>query len=193
METLLFVDCCLRGESSRTLRLCRAWLDRYRELCPDSQVERVELARLGLAPLGRAETEERDRLVARGELDHPLAAPAVQFARADRVLIGAPYWDLSFPAALKAYLERVCVCGVTFRYTETGSQGLCRAKELTYLTTAGGFIGARNFGLDYVAGVAEFLGIPAVRFASAQGLDIQGMDVEAILAQSVRETRALLL
>ena len=192
METLLFVDCCLRGESSRTLRLCRAWLKRYSALYPDSRVERVELGRLVLTPLGRTETEERDRLTARGMLDHPLLAPAVQFAQADRVLIGAPYWDLSFPAALKAYLERVCVCGVTFRYTDTGSEGLCRAKELTYLTTAGGFIGARNFGLDYVAGVAGFLGIPSVRFASAQGLDIQGMDAENLLARAVREAEALL-
>ena len=192
METLLFVDCCLRGESSRTLRLCRAWLKRYSALYPDSRVERVELGRLVLTPLGRTETEERDRLTVRGMLDHPLLAPAVQFAQADRVLIGAPYWDLSFPAALKAYLERVCVCGVTFRYTDTGSEGLCRAKELTYLTTAGGFIGARNFGLDYVAGVAGFLGIPSVRFASAQGLDIQGMDAENLLARAVREAEALL-
>ena len=192
MEALVFVDCCLRGESSRTLRLCRAWLKRYSALYPDSRVERVELGRLVLTPLGRTETEERDRLTARGMLDHPLLAPAVQFAQADRVLIGAPYWDLSFPAALKAYLERVCVCGVTFRYTDTGSEGLCRAKELTYLTTAGGFIGARNFGLDYVAGVAGFLGIPSVRFASAQGLDIQGMDAENLLARAVREAEALL-
>ena len=192
MERLLFVDCCLRGEGSRTLKLCRAWLDRYRALTPDCQIQRVELARLGLTPLATEELEQRDRLVAAGALEHPLLALAAQFAAADRILVGAPYWDLSFPSALKVYLERVCVCGVTFHYTSTGSEGLCRAKELTYLTTAGGFIGQRNFGLDYVAGLADFLGITTTRFACAQGLDIQGMDVDALMTQALHETLALL-
>lgn len=59
------------------------------------------------------------------------------FAEADEIVIGAPYWDLSFPAALKIYIEHAAVMGVTFHYTEEGRcEGLCRAKHLTYITTA---------------------------------------------------------
>ena len=36
------------------------------------------------------------------------------------------YWDLSFPAALKIYIEHAAVMGVTFHYTEEGRcEGLC--------------------------------------------------------------------
>ena len=43
-----------------------------------------------------------------------------RWPEADEIVIGAPYWDLSFPAALKTYLEHCCVCDVTFHYTQEG-------------------------------------------------------------------------
>ena len=40
---------------------------------------------------------------------------ARQFARAEIIVMAAPYWDLSFQAALKQYLEQVNVVGITCR------------------------------------------------------------------------------
>ena len=61
--------------------------------------------------------------------------------KADIIVIAAPYWDLSFPAQLKDYIERVNAVGVTFDYDQEGiPYGLCRAKKLVYITTAGGNI-----------------------------------------------------
>ena len=37
---------------------------------------------------------------------------AKQFAEADEVIIAAPFWDLSFPAALKQYFEQINVLGI---------------------------------------------------------------------------------
>ena len=66
-------------------------------------------------------------------------------AQADLVVIAAPDWDMTFPAALKIYLEWTCTLGITFHYTRTGVQeGLCRAKELVYITTAGGPLEGRT-------------------------------------------------
>ncbi len=192
METLLFVNACLRGEDSRTLRLCRAYLEEYRARHPKARVEHADLAALRPLPLQAEDLARRDALVARGELDAPELALAVRFARADRILVGAPYWDLLFPAALRAYLERICVCGVTFHYTERGAEGLCRAEGLTYLTTAGGFLGTSNFGFDYLRGLCGLLGIPRADFACAEGLDIVGADVEALLSGAEDRVRALL-
>ena len=77
------------------------------------------------------EAERRERLVKAGALDDPLLDYARQFARADQILIAAPCWDLSFPAVLRAYLERVSVTGVTFHYNDQGvPAGLCRARRL---------------------------------------------------------------
>lgn len=100
-------------------------------------------------------------------------------------MVGAPYWDLGFPAALKVYLEWACTLGITFGYTQAGEQrGLCRAERLIYITTAGGPLEDRNFGYEYVRGVAGMLGIINTHCVAAQGLDIRGNDPEAILREA---------
>lgn len=109
-------------------------------------------------------------------------------------MIAAPYWDLAFPACLKAYLEQVTVCGVTFRYDERGvPRGLCRARKLYYIATAGGPLYGENLGYAYVAALARGLyGIAETRYFDAQGLDIDGADVSAILADAQRRIAAAL-
>ena len=46
----------------------------------------------------------REELLDRGELDGEIFRYSHQFAAADRIVIAAPYWDLSFPAQLKIYI-----------------------------------------------------------------------------------------
>ena len=88
--------------------------------------------------------------------------------------------------ALKVYLEWACTLGITFGYTQAGEQrGLCRAERLIYITTAGGPLEDRNFGYEYVRGVAGMLGITNTHCVAAQGLDIRGNDPEAILREDV--------
>ena len=103
-------------------------------------------------------------------------------------MIAAPYWDLSFPAILKQYLEKINVPGVTFFYTPEGfPQGLCRAEELFYVTTAGGTYVPEEFGFGYVKALAEnYYGIRNVRLVQAVGLDLDGADPERILRESMR-------
>lgn len=184
MKTL-FINACVRGES-RTLTLAKALLERlggYEEVKPDA-----------LKPLGAETLRRRDELIAAGDLSAPELSEARRFASADRIVIAAPYWDLMFPAILKIYLENVTVCGVTFRYTPEGiPEGLCRAKSLYYVTTAGGPI-IQNFGYDYVTALAKgFYGIPQTEFISAEGLDIWGANVPEILAAAERKIKELRL
>ena len=91
-----------------------------------------------------------------------------------------------FPSVLKVYLENITVYGITFRYSEIGiPQSLCRAQNLYYVTTAGGYIGENNFGFDYVKALAKsFFEIGDVSFFSAEGLDIYGADVEMIMQKA---------
>ena len=43
---------------------------------------------------------------------------AKQFAGADTIVIAAPFWDLSFPAILKTYIENIYVTGIVSRYSK---------------------------------------------------------------------------
>ena len=80
---------------------------------------------------------------------------------------------LSFPAVLKVYLERICVTGVTFRYAGAAAEGLCRAKRAVYISTAGGLVGQRHLGEEYVRAVFQQLfGIPEFETLRREGLDL---------------------
>ena len=191
MKTILFVNSCLNQESSRTQRLADAVLDKMLEEAAaageQAQVEELSLVDAGIEGLDEETLAFRSERSAAKDFTHELFAPARQFREADEVVIAAPYWDLSFPAMLKAYIEQLCVNGLTFSYSEEGIPvGHCLAKRLTYVTTAGGYLGAYNMGFDYVAAVCKlYCGIEESRCISAEGLDIWGNDAEAILASAI--------
>jgi len=125
-------------------------------------------------------------MIAQGNFDHPIFKYARQFANADTVVIAAPFWDLSFPSALKIWLEYVMVLGVTFHYDEKGiPQGLCKAKRLFYVSTAGGSVLPSHLGFDYVNALAKnYFSIEKTALFSAENLDVMGADTEAILKQA---------
>ena len=127
---------------------------------------------------------QRDGWIARGE-DDPRLTPAREIASADLVVVGAPYWDLSFPAVLKVYLEWSSALGITFRYDEDGRQvGLSQARALVYLTSAGGPVEGQNYGFDYLKALGAMFGIPHAYCVAAEGLDIQGTNVQAVLRRA---------
>lgn len=191
MKEILFVNACLRGkEKSRTWLLSQAFLEACRKRWPQAEVKERDLTACDLPILTGPLTEERDRLVVEAPED-PMFAPAREMARADLVVIAAPYWDLTFPAALKVYLEWASTLGITFHYTEHGQEGLCRAEHVVYITTAGGPIGEQNFGFDYIGGLGRMLGIPQAHCLSAEGLDVWGNDPQAILEQAKAQAEKL--
>ena len=56
---------------------------------------------------------------------------AKQFSEVDVIVVGAPYWDMMFPAVVKNYFENVTMSGLTFQYGQNGiPRGLCKAKNL---------------------------------------------------------------
>ena len=184
--TTLFVNACMRGEDSRTLALCREYLQGKEE------VVEVDLATLGLKPFDAQMVAYRTEKQKAKAWDDPIFDLSHQFAEADEVVIGAPYWDLSFPAALKVYMEHVSVCDIAFHYTEDARcEGICKADRLTYIASCGGFVECANFGYEYFCGIAKMFGIPETRFVAAEGLDIVGIDVEAQMDKARAQIAAL--
>ena len=184
---LLFVNACIRGEQSRTLELCRDFLNKFKEAKKDEDwvIEELDLGHMDIKPLDAQSLAQRDAYMKAGRIDAPMLSLARQIIGADQILIGASYWDLSFPAKLKIYLEQCSVTGLTFIYSPEGiPQGQCHAKHLTYITTSGSAIGEFNFGYDYVKGIWSLFGIGKTFFVSAEELDIIGKDVPAIMARA---------
>lgn len=174
---ILFINACVKKES-RTLRLAKRLLSGL-----GGQYEEVKLHEIDFPVTDQDFLNLRDSLIAAADFSDSMFDLARQFARADEIVIAAPYWDLSFPASLKQYIEQINVLGITFRYTPEGMPvGLCRAKRLTYVMTAGGALVPEEYGYGYVKTLAgTFYGIPDVRLIKATGLDIYGADTEAIM------------
>ncbi len=174
---ILFVNACVR-ECSRTLILAKRLLSTL-----EGEIKEVKLEEVKFPVVNEAFINHRDELKSSGEFDDPMFDLARDFASADSIVIAAPYYDLSFPAMLKQYFEQINVVGLTFTYTESGMpQGLCKAKKLYYVTTAGGPILSDELGFGYVKALANtFYGINEVYQMKAECLDVIGADVEAIL------------
>lgn len=182
---ILFVNACISANNpSRTKRLCEKCLER---LAADksAELEEIDLSQSGIQPFTEEKVEKRMKLAAKKDFSDEMFLYAKQFKSADLVVIGAPYWDLSFPSLLKVYIENIMVTDLTFTCTETGFKGLCGAKELVYITTAGGYIGNRNFGYEYIREAAHMLGIGKTSFFYADGLDIYGNNPDDIMARAI--------
>ena len=181
---ILFVNSCIR-ENSRTEVLARRLLKKMLAESQTAGIAEVKLQTAALQPLDSELLQKRDALLQAGKTDDKFFEFANQFAAADKIIVAAPYYDLQFPSLLKIYLENICVCGITFKYSEQGIPvGLCHADELIYVTTAGGYIGEYNLGYDYLRNLCQmFFAIPKQRLIAAEGLDIYGNDPEQILRE----------
>ncbi len=181
--SLLFVNACMRAES-RTERLARMWLEGY-----DGEVEELCVGELDFEPLTSASIATYERAVASARYDEPMFAYAKQFAAADEILIAAPLWNFSMPAKLHDYLELVCTQGLSFDIAPDGGYvSLCRAKRLTFVMTSGGPVEnpADDHAFGYVKTLSDwFWHIPQVVRVAAEGLDVVGANVDALLAQAL--------
>lgn len=176
---ILYVNACVRTES-RTNRLAKALLNQF------GVFEEVKLTDIELKPLNQERLDYRTAQIEKGNYDDSIFKLSNQFAEADLIVVSAPYWDGQFPAILKIYIENIYSLGIVTKYDENGCpQGLCKAKKLYYVTTAGGRYNPR-FSFDYIDYlVKNMFGIKETELIYAEYLDIEGNDAEEILSEVI--------
>ena len=188
MKKALFVDCCLRN-GSQTKILANEFLSKLQGY----DIKHLELANENLKPLVSDFLESRQELLDNNELDHPRFRYAHEFKDADLIVIAAPFWDLSFPALLKIYIENICVDGITFDSTSEGLTGLCKANTLVYLTTRGGFYlnSPLEQALPYIGSMCKFFGIENFKYVAADGMNVQGFDAHESLNEAIEKAKQI--
>ena len=190
MRDVLFVDCCIRRGDSNTKTLAESFLS---TLPQDCTVTRLDLMAEELPYFKDSYFAQRETLLAENRREHPRFRYAHQFAQADLIVIAAPFWDLSFPALLKVYIEQISVDGITFGSTADGLRGLCRASDMIFLTTRGGFYtgSAMEMGSRYLDALHDFFGIGRYACIAADGMNVAGFDAEASLQRAIHEAQRL--
>ena len=185
MKKLLFIDACVNRGISRTEQLAQTLLKEMNQN-GEYEIETLNLEDEDLKLFTGKESALRESLTRAGNFEGPLFTYAKQFAAADRIVVAAPYWDFSFPARMKCYLEQICVTGLTFAFSSKGIPGgLCHADSLHYVTTSGGSIGELNLGYEYLEKLCKvYYGINETVCYTAEGLDIEGNSVEEIMKEA---------
>ena len=179
----------LEGES-RTFRISDSFIAKYREIHPEDEITALDLYKEGIGFLPVGELNALHHPAEGTGRDHPVLKYAYQFLDSDKYVIAAPFWNLSIPAILKAYIDYVSVTGITFKYTQTGPVGLCTGKKAVHIVSRGGYYATEpyvNFemGDRYLRTLLGFLGIKDFTTISADGLDVIGNDVNAIVGEAV--------
>lgn len=176
MKKILFIDACIRKEKSRTRTLATPIINKLRSRY---EIETINLCDMDIAPV-TAERHTKRSLNGPSPED---AYHATLFANADRIVIAAPFWDMSFPAVLKVFFERISLPDITFVNTPDGTtKGNCKAEKLLYITTRGMDIptgDVNDQGTSYLKALGWLWGIPKILTVAAHGMDLTDDDTRA--------------
>lgn len=193
MIQILQVNASLFGASGQSTGLADRFVAHFRQRHPVVDVARRDLTadaipHLDAETFGAFTTPPEQRSADQLEqiaLSDELVA---ELQAADLVVIGLPMYNFSVPSPLKAWFDHVARAGITFRYTESGSEGLLKARRAIVACARGGrYSGESDTQTPYIRQFLGFLGIENVDFVYAEGLAM-GEGAE----QSLLEARARL-
>ena len=166
MRKIFYVDACLRT-GSNTKKIADAVIAKLSE---KYEVETVRLSENAFPVVNNDILNDR----ANGIVPNEYVEMAKKLADADRIVIAAPFWDMSFPSALKVFLENMSLFNVTFGSNEKECYGLCKAEKVLYITTRGMNINtgdALEQATPYIKAIGKLWGLGELHVISAQNMD----------------------
>ena len=94
-----------------------------------------------------------------------------ELKQADQLIIGAPMYNFSVTASLKAWIDLICRVGETFVYGAQEPEGLLTAKRAFIVVSAGGIgIGSEeDFASAYLQQICRFIGINEAHIIDVSG------------------------
>ncbi len=185
---ILRIDASMRHTGSVTRALTDKLVARLRAANPASEVVHRDLADglpmvdeawIGANFTDPAERDDTQRAALAGS-DRLVA----EIKQADTLVIGLPIYNFGVPAAFKAWIDMIARARETFRYTETGPEGLMTGKRALIVVASGGVpVGsAMDFATPYVRHALAFIGITDVEFIPAAEFSEEA-DAEARIAR----------
>lgn len=199
---LLHIDSSVLGQNSVSRQLTRDVVAEWEVRQPDIELTYRDLAARPPEPLSAETVAARQQPVEaltaaqRGEraLDEELVS---EFLAADVVVVGAPMYNFSIPAQLKAWIDRILIAGRTFRYGPNGPEGLVAGdKRVIVVSTRGGIYSAMPAsGLDhqeaYLRTAFGFIGVTDVTIVRAEGVNLGAETRMQAVAAARQELRLL--
>ncbi|AFS79751.1 FMN-dependent NADH-azoreductase AzoR [Gottschalkia acidurici 9a] len=196
MSKVIYIKANAKPEgASRTFRISDSFVESYRESHPNDEIIVLDLYKENMGFLTEEDVALHNVKPGEGK-NYPVLKYAYQFLEADKFIISAPFWNLSFPAILKAYLDYVTVSGITFKYTSQGPVGLCEGKKAIHFVTRGGAYSQEplsdfELGDRYLRTLLGFLGIRDFTTFAREDMDRSDTNVELVVSDAIKEAQEL--
>lgn len=183
MKKVLLLTSSIFGDQGNSSQLAAAF---KAELAgKDVQITEKDLIALDLPHLGAPEilswmAAPGDRSAEQVELAQRSDLLIEEFTAHDVIVLAVPLYNLGIPSQVKAYLDRLARAGVTFKYTENGSQGLIEGKKLVVLAARGGVYAGSQWDSQtpHLGALFNLMGVNDQTFVYAEGLNM-GDDAKA--------------
>lgn len=196
---ILQINASARREGANSTRVANTIVARLQAANPAAQFTLRDLAVtphpvLDEAALGALFTPVDQRSpeqAARVALDDALIA---EIQAHDTLVLGVPMYNFGVPVQFKSWIDAIARTGVTFRYTETGPEGLLKGKKVYVALARGGLYRdtANDSQVPYLKSVLSFLGLSDVSFIYAEGLAMGTESAEKAFAQADSDLNAAL-
>jgi len=167
MKKLLYIDACIRNGESRTKKIATPIVEALKE---KYDVDTLSLNELDLVVVKEDLIKKRNN----GEIDPQVMSWAEMVRDADRIVIAAPFWDMSIPAALKVFFELCSIFDVTFKSNDKTCYGNCKAEKMLFITTRGMDIATGDMleqATSYLKALSWLWGIGPLQVVAAQNMD----------------------
>ncbi len=201
-HNILLIDSSPLGHASVSRKFTAMALEGLKRKHPGAVVKVRDLSKDPLphltAPvIGAFFTEPEKRTSLQAEAAKLSEGAVAELLWADTVVIGVPMWNFGIPSVLKAWIDHIVRAGMTFRYTETGVQGLLNPNMQVVLVSARGGIytavpmASLDHQENYVRDVFGFIGVKDVCVVRAEGIAVGPDAAKAAMAAAeghVQET-----
>jgi FMN-dependent NADH-azoreductase len=187
---ILHVISSPRGENSISIKLGNAIIDKLKTAHPGSVLKERNLVKnlfphleevhinSFFTPVENHTTEQRAAI-------HHSDEAIAELKEADVIVIDAPVYNFAIHSTLKAYFDHIARAGVTFRYTESGAEGLLKNKKVYVAIASGGVYSegpmqSYDFVAPYLRAFLGFIGLTDISFVRAEGIAIPGVQDTAL-------------
>ncbi|WP_063552083.1 FMN-dependent NADH-azoreductase [Burkholderia territorii] len=196
MTTILQINSAARSRNAQSTLLANELAARLTQANPGAErkvrdLQSAPLPHLDDAVLGAFFTPEEQRNAEQRTIVAKSDELIDELKSADIIVIGAPLYNFGVSSQLKTYFDWIARANVTFRYTESGPEGLIKGKKVYIVSARGGkYLGTPNdTQTPYLKTFLGFIGLTDVDFIYAEGLNY-GPDVAAAALASARESIA---
>ncbi|MBT2287454.1 NAD(P)H-dependent oxidoreductase [Paenibacillus polymyxa] len=207
MSTVLYITAHpLNEEQSYSLATGKAFVETYQEVNPNDEIVHINLYQDNI-PLIDADvfsgwgklsegisfdqlTEQEQSKVGRlGEISD-------QFAAADKYVFVTPFWNLSYPPMMKAYLDAVAVAGKAFKFIDGRPIGLLTDKKALHIQARGGlFSEAPNSELEmghrHLQVMMNYFGVPSFELLALEGFAKSHLNANEIKEDAIVRAKDL--